>query len=181
MSRLFTAIELPEDARKRLAEICTGVEGAKWVNPDQTHLTLHFIGDAGEETQKLIEIALDEISANGFEMKVEGVGTFPPPNRKPARALWAGVAPHPALIELQQKVEAAIQQCGMPPEPRNWSPHITLARFKQRPSHDLQRWLEANARFALPPIQVKAFHLFASERRPDGAIHTKVASYPLRG
>jgi 2'-5' RNA ligase len=181
MPRLFTAIEFPDDARRRLADICTGVEGAKRANSHQIHLTLRFIGDADEETKKLVESALDKISAEAFDLKIEGVGTFPPPGRKLARVLWAGVTPHPALIALQQKLEAAIQQCGMPPEPRKWSPHITLARFKQQPGHDLQRWLEANASLALPPIRVKAFHLFASERRPDGAIHAKVGSYPLSG
>ncbi len=181
MSRLFTAIELPEAARKRLAEFCTGVRGAKWANPRQIHLTLRFIGDADRETQKSIETALDAISANAFEMKIEGVGTFPPPGRKPARVLWAGVKPHPALIALHQKIEAVIQQCGLPPEPRNWSPHVTLARFKQPPGSDLQRWLEDNARLALPPIQVTSFHLFASQRKREGAIHTRLASFQLGG
>lgn len=179
MPRLFTAIELPEDARKKLAGICTGVQGAKWANPRQIHLTLRFIGNVDTETRTMLASALAGVAAAPFDITIRGLGTFPS-DRKPARVLWAGVDSAHALRKVQQQVEAAVLQCGVKPQTLTWKPHITLARFSRPPGKDLQGWLEAHAKLALPPFRVNHFHLFESERGRQGAVHSIVQTYPLQ-
>ncbi len=43
--RLFTALALPEPVRAELRQICCGLPGARWEQPEQFHLTLRFIGE----------------------------------------------------------------------------------------------------------------------------------------
>jgi RNA 2',3'-cyclic 3'-phosphodiesterase len=178
MPRLFIAIDLPDDQRTQLAELCRGIEGAKWVKPEQIHLTLRFIGDADDDTKHLLQIALAEIAAPPLTLQLRGAGTFPPLGHKP-RVLWFGVAENPALMHLQQSVEAAVKDCGIPAESRPWTPHITLARFKAPPGKDLQRWLEANAGLQLPPFMIGVIHLYQSRLERSGAIHNLLQTIAL--
>lgn len=181
MPRLFVAIDLPSVARNALAGACKGVQVAKWVKPEQLHLTLRFIGDADDKTAERIRTALAAIHAPPLELRVARVGTFPPPQRPP-KILWAGVATEPALLELQRQVDLAVNQLGFKPESRKWSPHITLARMpftgRKRTARDaspwpeVTAWLQSNAKLCTPPFEVRAFHLYQSELERAGPTHT---------
>src|SRR5258708_2901824 len=103
MARLFIAIDLPEDVRQNLAQICFGVPGAKWVTTEQMHLTLNFIGEANGNTFLDLQEALAEVNSPPFELIFKGVGHFPP--RGHARVLWAGIDKEPLLNELKNKID----------------------------------------------------------------------------
>ena len=45
MPRLFTGVEIPADVAQDLAIMKGGIEGARWIDPDNYHLTLRFVGD----------------------------------------------------------------------------------------------------------------------------------------
>jgi 2'-5' RNA ligase len=102
MIRLFVAVELPETVRDRLLTLEGGVPGARWVNEDQMHLTLRFIGEVDDNVANDVDDALSGIRAPGFELELSGVGEF---GGKNPRALWAGVRPNPALLHLQKKLQ----------------------------------------------------------------------------
>lgn len=108
MPRLFVAIELPEDVRKRLAGLCNGLPGARWVSPENQHLTLRFIGEVPAGEIPDLVGALARVTAPGFALSISGVGFFG--QRKRARLAWAGVEKNPVLIDLQRRVEAAVQR-----------------------------------------------------------------------
>ncbi|MBK8205345.1 MAG: RNA 2',3'-cyclic phosphodiesterase [Planctomycetes bacterium] len=181
MPRLFIAIDLPDAARSAIAQACTGIAGARWVMPHQLHLTLRFVGDVTDDATAQLQAALGAIRQPRLSLQVKGVGTFPPPGRKPARVLWAGIADNPLLRALQESVSAARPDIGNPPEHAPWSPHITLARFARKPGPELAAWLKAHATLELPPIEVAGFHLFKSELRRGGAVHEIVQSFELAG
>ncbi len=71
------------------------------------------------------EPRLSEVKAAPIAIGFEGLGVF-----ERAGVLLLGVAPSPALVALQKRVEAATQPCGLEPEDRPYRPHITLARSK---------------------------------------------------
>ncbi len=177
MIRLFVAIELPEDARDRLAMLCDGVDGAKWVSPDTMHLTLRFIGEVEEPVAEEIDHMLGRVRARPFRMVLDGTGHFG--SRRKARALWVGVRKNAQLKELQVKIEAALRRAGLGPAGRKFSPHVTLARFSNMPAEALKDFLVATGRFRHGPIRVKSFTLFSSFLTRDGAIHRAEAEYPL--
>ncbi len=179
MIRLFVAIALPEHVVDALLELSDSVPGARWVNYDQLHLTLRFIGEIDRAGFEDVVQALGEVEADAFELALAGVGHYPP--RGAPRVLWAGVRPNPVLSLLQSRVENALVRAGLAPEPRNFSAHVTLARLHHAPIERVQAFLTRHGLFAAPPFQVEAFHLYSSRLARDGSVYSIEASYPLRG
>lgn len=179
MYRLFVAVDLTANAREAVSRICTGIPGVKWIDAAQLHLTLRFIGDADDTLLGRIREELADIAAAPFSLILRGVGRFPP--KRDPRVLWVGIERSEHLFCLYRLVEAALERSGLEPEPRDFIPHITLARLKVMPSVTLAPFLENNRLFATPPVPVVEFHLYSSTLSPRGAIHKRLASYPLRG
>ena len=177
MIRLFVGIELPEDARERLAGLCGGVPGARWTSSENMHLTLRFIGEVENGLAEDLDSALLRVRSPRFALTLDGVGIFGKPTA--ARSLWAGVRRSEELSRLQAKVETSVQAAGMPAEERKFSPHVTLARLKGAPALRLERFLAENANFVAGPMPVERFVLFSSFLSSSGAIYTPEAEYPL--
>jgi len=177
MYRLFVAIELPDDLRMRLANLSRELPGGRPVPPGQIHLTLRFIGEVSRETFRGVRDSLASIEAPSFALALRGIGHFPP-GRHP-RVVWVGIDDASLLLALQQAVETALIGAGIPPEERRFSPHLTLARLKDVPPGPVIRFEEQHRDFAGGPFPVDAFYLFASTLTRAGAIHEKMAVYPL--
>lgn len=182
MIRLFVAIDLPELVAERLGGLCCGLKGARWVDVEQMHLTLRFIGEVDGGLFREIRDELVGVAAAPFAIRLAGLGCFPP--RKTPRVLWAGVEPAgqgSPLVALRNRVESRLTRLGLEPEGRKYAPHITIARLDNPPLHDLTRYLSANGLFATEEFTVDEFHLYSSVLTPKGAIHAIEASYSLEG
>lgn len=177
MLRLFVAIELPESIRERFALLCGGVPGARWLSPETMHLTLRFIGEVQEAALGDIDAALAGIHAPGFEIMLDGIGSFGNADRP--RAIWAGVARNPALEHLHGKIESALVRTGLPPEGRKFTPHVTLGRVKSAKSARVGEFVAAHNPFQAGPFKVLGFTLFSSFLSHSGAIHTPEVVYRL--
>lgn len=177
--RLFVAIDLPDEVKRSVADICRGVTGVRWLPSDQLHLTLRFIGEADDAVNAAIRRGLAGITSPPFPLSLQGVGCFPSPRRP--RVLWVGLSGGEPLKRLQQKVEAAVVTAGIPAEERPFSPHITLARLREHREGDVASFLAQHASFHCEPFTVDAFHLYSSILTAKGAIHRREASYPLAG
>ncbi len=177
MYRLFVAIDLPPDIAAQLQGLCYGVPGARWVQPEQMHLTLRFIGEVDGGVFRDIKEGLCDVKAPGFSLQVKGLGVFPP--RKTPRVLWAGLAPVEQVSGLRMRIENVLLGMGLGPEGRKYSPHITLARLHDTPLARLSRFLAGNGLFATEAFPVSEFHLYSSQLTSKGAVHTLEASYPL--
>jgi 2'-5' RNA ligase len=177
MVRLFVGVELPEDVQERLASLCGGVPGARWVPPENLHLTLRFIGEvAGGEADDIYH-ALSAVRPRSFNITLSGVGHFEKGND--VRALWVGVERNAELVALRDRIESTLVRIGLPPEGRRFTPHVTLARLRDTPAQRVSTFLAHNALFRAGPIQVSHFTLFSSFLQGSGAIHTAEADYPL--
>lgn len=177
MIRLFVAIDLPEEVIERLGWLEGGLPGARWVEPDNLHLTLRFIGPVDGGAYRDIAAALSEVRGEPFELTLRGLGHFPP--RGQPKVLWVGVAEEPALVALQRAVETRLQRLGLEPEHRKFKPHVTLARLNGTPPARLARLLAAHSLFACEPFEVTELQLYSSLLHQDGAQHTVEATYPL--
>jgi 2'-5' RNA ligase len=179
MYRLFVAIDLPSEAKEAILGIRSRLPGVKWVEPEQLHLTLRFIGDADQTLYNSIGENLSGIMAAPFSLTLRGVGYFPP--KRDPRILWVGSDKNTALHNLRNLVEKALLQSGLEPEGRSFSPHITIARLKGMPASVLSSLLHDNALFTVSPFQVSEFILYSSILTPQGAIHRREGAYPLKG
>jgi len=175
--RLFVAIDLPDEIKVAIRFLRCSISGAKWVSEAQLHLTLRFIGDADDDLFARITTSLAGIKAAPFPLAMMGVGCFPP--RRRPKVLWVGVDKNEALLNLQNIVEKALLQSGLEPEPRPFSPHITIARLKEVSAARLVPYLQKNSRFATPLFLVTEFILYSSTLTPQGAIHRQEAVIPL--
>ena len=175
--RLFIAIDPPADIREQLTTLCCGLPDARWVQPEQLHLTLCFIGEVDGTTFLDIREALAEIVFPPFTLHLRGVGFFPP--RGQPRVVWAGVAPCEPLMVLQRKIATRLFQLGVELENRKFSPHITLARLQQTPASKVGKYLAINGLFASNPFAVDRFVLYSSVLGKKGASHCVEQAYPL--
>jgi len=177
MIRLFVGIGLPEDVRARLAGISGGVPGARWVPPENLHLTLRFIGEVSEGEMEDIHLALASVQVRQFDISLSGMGHFESGGE--VRTLWARVEKSPALAGLQARVESALVRIGLEREERRFMPHVTLARLRDAPLSRVSNFLALNNLFRAGPIPVDSFTLFSSFLRQEGAIYQSEADYPL--
>ena len=178
MIRLFVAIVPPGDMRARLSSLCGGVEGARWVDPENLHLTLRFIGEVEEPLVEDIVFALRAIRMAPFSLILSGVGHFE--SRQKVRQLWAGVAPSPPLVDLQGRIDAAVRRAGIGIEAKRFVPHVTLARLKGVKASLVGAWLQANGPFRGFPFDVSSFTLMASYLGRSGPVYRPVEEFALR-
>jgi len=178
MPRLFVAIDFPAPVREQLALICFGLKDARWNDKDQMHLTVRFIGEV--EGSRFLDVrdALEDVSAPPFDLRLKGLGHFPPRGRP--HVLWAGADGGEALGVLHDRVEAAVVRAGLAPEGRKFHAHVTLARLKGTHPRHVAAYLGHNALFATGSFPVERFHLYSSVLSPKGALHRIEATYPLR-
>ncbi len=175
--RLFIAIELPGEVKRKLAGLRTEIPGARWVPLEQLHLTLSFLGEVDDEMRELLTEELHEIVTPGFDLHFSGTGCFP--NSRHPRVLWVGLAAEQLLTKLAELVRKAVISCDIPQEERPFSPHITLARFREPAGREVAAFLEKHQRLELPTVKVREFVLFQSRLTPQGAIHIPVRQFPL--
>jgi 2'-5' RNA ligase len=178
MFRLFVGIPLPEDVRDTLVRLCGGLPGAKWVDRDEMHITVRFIGEVDGGTARDIDDALCRISAPAFALTLAGIDVFAQSGK--VRTLWAGVRKEPLLMHLREKVESAMVRTGLPPERRKYKPHITLARFRNGVSDRMGGYLQRYSQFVSMPFQVSDFTLYRSHLGSRGAHYEAVAEYDLK-
>ncbi len=177
MFRLFVAIDPPAAIIARLGSLCAGVPGARWVEPDQMHLTLRFIGEVEGAGRDDVRSELGRVLAAPFTLTLRGTDCFG--GRRRSRTLWVGIEPSPPLLELQAKIEAALGRAGVAPEGRKFLPHVTLARLKAGPPDRIARFLAETGGFKSEPFAVDAFALYESQLNRGGAAHTLDAGFPL--
>ena len=177
MHRLFVAIRPPEEVRDLLIDAMDDSPALRWVGDEQLHLTLRFVGEVERPVANDIAAALQDVRSPAFELRVSGVGKF---ERRSGGALWAGVEPREPVVALAAKVERAVQQVGLEPEHRAFSPHITLARWNRRNAEAVDAFLHRNSNLRSNAFPVDRFILFESHLSRHGAHYEEVAAFSLR-
>lgn len=177
MPRLFTGLEIPDDVALDLDLMRGGISGARWIGRDSYHITLRFMGDIAEGLAREISYELDSVEAKPFELQLSGCGVFG--GNKP-HTLFAGVVESAGLRRLQSIHERICQALGMPPEPRKFAPHVTLARLKDADFEGLHRFIASHNLYKSREFEVARFVLFSSRPSHGGGPYAVEESYVLQ-
>jgi 2'-5' RNA ligase len=181
--RLFVALDIPDAVREALARLSKQLRelssSARWARVEDAHLTLKFIGEMPPEQAERIQSALSNARASGpIELQFAGLGFFP--NAQRPRVLWAGVTAGDALRELAASIETQLEPLGIAREARDFSPHITLARFDSPRGLDaLRAGVEELGAAEFGHGTACEFHLYQSVLKRGGAEYTRLASYQI--
>jgi 2'-5' RNA ligase len=176
MPRIFTGLEVPDSVARELAMLRGGLPGARWIDPENYHLTLRFIGDVDDSTAHEVASLLGRVRRGPFELRFDALSSFG--GRRP-RAVIAALAQTPELMELQAEHERLMQRVGLEPEGRKYTPHVTLARLRDVSSRAVADYLASRALFGPLPFTVERFVLFSSRASVGGGPYVVEAAYPL--
>jgi len=171
MIRLFVGLALPQDLRNRLAMVSSGLPGARWIDRENLHMTLCFMGQVEDPQAEDVDLALSGVRGAAFDFSISGISTFGRGHQ--IHTLWAKVEADPKLMALQAKIEQAMRNLGLPIEGRKFTPHITLARTKAAQSSKIAQWLQTGGGLTAGPVHVDSFVLFRSHLG-SGAPHYEV-------
>ncbi len=181
------AFELPaavrEQVRRRVEAVRDELPRARWVRPENVHLTLVFLGERGAGAVEALDRGLGPVFARfrPLELRPTVAGSFPP--GRPARVLWLGLESGDGLRELQSAVaRIAAAVFGEEPESRPFHPHLTLARPGSRwPRKALERWLGAFRPGEVETFRARHGTLMESRLTASGPRYLPLSEYPLEG
>jgi 2'-5' RNA ligase len=175
--RLFVGLSFTNKIRQRLGHLASGLENLRWVQPENYHLTLRFIGDVSAQDAFDLDLILGAIGSEPFNLKFCGLGYFGKAEKP--RSIWVDIAPNEALFRLHQKVERGVISAGFGAEGRKFKPHVTLARFRSRKPRNFASYFGVNGAFSTAPFLVASFTLFESSLGHGGSDYTALNEYPL--
>ena len=178
MPRLFTALEIPRDAALSLSLLRGGLPGARWIDTENYHITLRFIGDVEGHVADEVANALDRVRRPAFGLTLSGVGAF---GSKKPHSVYAGVSASPDLSALQTEIERICQRLGLPADPRKFVPHVTIARLRNSSPVDVAAYLSARGNFSATPFKVGRFVLMSSRDSVGGGPYIVEEAWPLMG
>lgn len=178
MPRLFVALDLPNGIKEALAPLMRGLGDVRWMNDDQLHLTLRFVGELDNGHANEVADALTLVPGVPFDLRLKGIGHFPP--KGDPRVIWTGIERQPELIALKRRIDRALQQAGIERDPKRYTPHVTLARLRHPPTQaGLATYLMRHSLFQSPSFPVSGFKLYSSWLDGVGADYQVEASYEM--
>ncbi|MFK5978174.1 MAG: RNA 2',3'-cyclic phosphodiesterase [Rhizobiaceae bacterium] len=160
MPRLFTGLKIPSDLATSLSFLRGGIAGARWIEPEDYHITLSFIGDVDEGAAQKVATTLETVRASEFTLKILGFDSF---GSKKPRALFAKVEASDMLLQLQRSQDTLLRQSGLAIDARKYVPHITLARTSQAKRGDIAGFLSSHVGYSSPPFKISEFVLFSAK------------------
>ena len=187
--RVFIAIDIDEQIRKALGNLQNELRSkvdikksdVKWVNPDNIHLTLKFLGEIkDQEAVDVCNITKEVASRHeSFELALETVGHF---GGRSARVLWIGTGQNSDnLLQLQSDLEEQLASAGWPKETRKFSGHLTLCRVRNsKAGVKLAQVTKEYKDFKLGTISADSVSVYQSQLTPKGPVYTVLGNYELQ-
>ncbi len=188
--RSFIAIELPDELKLGLTQLEAQLKMSKqpwvkWVDPYSIHLTLKFLGSIAVDRISEITRAMEEVTQRiiPFHLEVKDLGVFP--NLRRVQVAWVGIGGEvDKLSQLQRHLESNLARLGFAPETRPFTPHLTLARLRNRASLNEQQsfgqLIVATKFEATYTIKVDVISLIRSQLIRKGSIYSRISLVELK-
>jgi RNA 2',3'-cyclic 3'-phosphodiesterase len=175
MPRLFTALEIPAEIRAELALLRGGIFGAHWIEPENFHITLRFIGDVGKGVARAVDETLGAIRRPRLKIEFEALSWF---GADKPRAIVVKMRATPPLVELQGEHERRMRLVGLDPETRKFTPHVTLARLRGASPLAVADYLGQRF-YAQRQFEAPRFVLYSARDSTGGGPYVVEAAYAL--
>lgn len=180
--RSFLAFDIDSEiVMKRLVDVQglllkTGAD-LKVVEPQNIHITVRFLGNVSEGTVEKIFLDMQKLQFSPFDVKIHGVGAFP--DARYPRVVWAGITQGANdLRQIFSQLEPHLQALGFAPDPKGFSPHLTIARVRSgRNKVELAKFITDNGNFEFGVVHAKCFRLKKSELRPTGPVYSTLKEF----
>ena len=176
MPRLFTGLEIPAEIATELSLLRGGLAGARWIEPEDYHLTLRFIGDIGRELANDIAEALASIESQPLRITLERLAVF---GSDRPRALIARASDNALLATLQGEHERLVRRLGAPADARKFTPHVTLARLRGVSAAAVGAYIETRGDMRPLTFAARRFVLYSSRESTGGGPYRIEAVYPF--
>jgi 2'-5' RNA ligase len=184
MKRIFIALKVePDEALlMMISSLKSGLknETIRWINPENIHITLLFLGDTAEERViKICNMLYEKCTGAGkFELIIRGTGVFRTYNDP--RIIWTGIDPSEKLIRLNSIIMKGIRETGSPNEEHPFNPHLTLGRIKNvKDKTALRNWLNKYQNTEFQKVPVNEVILYESILKPAGPLYKPIAKFEL--
>jgi 2'-5' RNA ligase len=179
MSRLFIALPVPKDIAQSLARTRAALPGARWLQQEDMHITLAFIGEISDHKADALARALDKITLPPIDLEINRLDGFGKGDK--AHILWAGIDEDKTLglFALQRRVVAACRKVGIDLDRRKYRPHITLARLKHTSAAALGDAIAETPTPNLPGWTADKIAIYESRLNPSGARYTRLLDLPF--
>ena len=182
--RCFVAIDVSEEVRLSIGGATEKVKGlskaVRWIPLDHVHLTLKFLGEAGDAKVLQIQERLSLLCSRHapFALTVSGTGGFP--NLLRPNVLWVGIDESRPLSLLNRDIEQSMVDLGFEREMKRFSPHLTVGRVKGMDGLEgvIREWITFKDSF-FGTITVGETLLMKSTLKPGGAEYSKIAGFKL--
>jgi RNA 2',3'-cyclic 3'-phosphodiesterase len=189
MPRLFIAVQIPPDQIEKITNISDYFQSQvppksmKWVDPANLHITVKFLGETPREKIEQIQTILEQSvrSLTPFELSIEGLGMYPH-DRQP-RTIWLGIEGSEPLVAYHEQLDDALSLAGFEKDKKPLSPHLTLARVRDRMDRDTVHQIGSTlSQFkvdSLGTLKVNEIKLIESKLTPKGPIYTPLFAASL--
>jgi 2'-5' RNA ligase len=186
--RVFIAIDIDKQIRAGLSRLQQQLQNkanvkksdVKWVEPNNIHLTLKFLGEIKDEQAVDVCNIVKEVAGihQSFELSVESVGCF---GGRSARVLWVGLGEGSNnLLQLQKDLDEQLALADWPPESREFTGHLTLCRVKNpKAGIKLAELIQGYKDFKLGTTFAESVRVYQSQLTPNGPIYTVLGEYKL--
>jgi 2'-5' RNA ligase len=179
--RAFIAIELPGPVRAALVslqrQLAQAEADVKWVEEDNLHVTMRFLGEISEDQRQAIERLLGEVAGRTprLQLSLSHLGAFP--SASSPRVIWVGVGQgSEALSRIAREIEEGLSALHLPREPREFAAHLTLGRVRSpRNRAQLSHRLKELVWKPPAPFEVAHLTLFQSTLTSSGPLYTPLA------
>ncbi len=180
--RGFLAFDIEnEEVKKNLTETQrlvakTGAD-LKLVEPENIHMTVRFLGDITLNMADKVFEEMKKVEFTPFDVQIRGVGVFP--SLSNPRVVWAGISKGAdQLRNVFSQLEPRLQSLGFTPDPKGFSPHLTIARVRSATHKaELAEFIQKNAEFNFGTVKAEYLRLKRSELTPKGPIYSTLKEY----
>jgi 2'-5' RNA ligase len=180
--RSFLAFDIEnDDVRKRLSSVQTRLvqTGAdvKLVETENIHVTMRFLGNVSIGMIEKIFEEMKKTEFKPFNVQIQGVGVFP--SLSYPRVVWAGITEgKDQLRDVFTKIEPRLQVLGFAPDPKGFSPHLTIARVRSgRNKTQLAEFVNKNASHKFGTIKAECLRLKKSALSPKGPTYSTLKEF----
>ncbi len=184
MKRIFIALKVnPEETfRAMLSSFKSALfnENIKWINPENIHITLAFLGNTEGKVIKDISLMLDKVCINSgyFELTIRGTGVFR--NINDPRIIWTNIDHSEELLKLADKILTGLTEMNIKLEDKPFKPHITIGRIKHLNNKEtFKKLTEQYQNTELQRLYVSEVILYESILLPHGPQYIPIGRFKL--